>query len=47
MANTQKPEVSPEALNEAKSLWHNFIVASKWGIILIVILLILMAIFLV
>jgi len=47
MANTKKPEVTKEQIEHANSLWINFTVWMKWGVIAIVISLALMALFLV
>ncbi len=36
MASTPPTDVDPEQLKHAQYLWHNFGAAAKWGIILVV-----------
>lgn len=43
----QQIDVDPKALEEAQNFWHVFTEATKYGIVAIVIVLALMAIFLV
>jgi hypothetical protein len=40
MAETKTVSVDKKQLEHAQSLWHNFGVASKWGIIAVVVSLI-------
>ena len=41
MASTPPPsDLDPVQLEQAKTLWHNFGKATKWGIILVVIALV-------
>lgn len=47
MANAKKPEVTKQEIEQARSLWDNFTVWMKWGVVSIVALLGLMAITLV
>ena len=47
MAQSQKPETSPEDIQKAQNLWASFTVFMKYGVIATIIPLILMALFLV
>ncbi len=46
MANTPKADVSVEEVQKAKNLWLSFTVMMKWGIISVIGILALMALFL-
>jgi len=47
MANAKKPEVTKEEIEHAETLWKNFTVWAKWGVIATMALLALMALTLV
>jgi len=47
MANAKKPEVTKEEIEHATTLWKNFTVWTKWGVISVVAILALMAVALV
>ncbi len=47
MANTQKPKVTKKEIEHAHSLWANFTVWMKWGVISAVVVLGIMALALV
>lgn len=47
MANAQKPEVTKEEIQHARTLWAGFADLMKWGVVSVIVTLALMAFFLV
>lgn len=43
MGSTSKPEVTKQEIQEATNLWVNFTKYTKWGVIAIIVVLVLMA----